>query len=74
MPQRLMMKPAMRPPTGVPSDGMISLMPAVEADSVRTTWKKSGIVKRNCLMISVVRFWVLSWNSLQKQTCHTKHC
>ena len=68
-PQRLMMKPAMRPPTGVPREGMMSLMPAFDADSESTTWKKSGIVKRNCSMVSFGVVQSCLWNT----HCKSRH-
>jgi hypothetical protein len=61
-----MMKPAMSPPTGVPSEGMMSLIPAFEADSESTTWKKSGIVKRNYSIVSVAWFLFLKWKLTAK--------
>jgi hypothetical protein len=38
--------PAITPPMGVARDGIASRAPAVVAESRRTTWKKSGSMKR----------------------------
>lgn len=44
--------PAITEPIGVASDGMTRRAPALEADSSRTTWKKSGTMNRNCPQVS----------------------
>jgi hypothetical protein len=47
LPQRDMTIPAMMEPIGVASEGRARRAPAFVADSIKITWKKSGIMKRN---------------------------